>query len=58
MTESRPKITTGPDEDCRQQAVDPDDRLVLVDDPDADEHVEFVGRRPVGREIRRQIEAG
>jgi hypothetical protein len=31
---------------------------VDVDDPDADEHVLFVGRRPAGREIRRQIEAG
>jgi hypothetical protein len=30
----------------------------LIDDPDADEHVLFVGRRPAGREIRRQIEAG
>ena len=29
-----------------------------VDDPDADEHVVFVGPRPAGRELRRQIEAG
>ena len=31
---------------------------VDVDDPDADEHVVFAGRRPAGREFRRQIEAG
>jgi hypothetical protein len=29
-----------------------------IDDPDADERVAFVGRRPAGREFRRQIEAG
>ena len=32
--------------------------LVDVDEPDADEHVVFVGRRPAGREIPAQIEAG
>jgi hypothetical protein len=31
---------------------------VDVDDPDADEHMVFVGWRPASREIRRQIEAG
>ena len=29
-----------------------------VGDPDADEHVVFVGRRTAGREFPRQIEAG
>jgi hypothetical protein len=31
---------------------------VDVDDPDAGEHVVFVGRRPAGVKSRRQIEAG
>ena len=31
---------------------------VDVDVPDADEDVVFVGRRPAGRDFRRQIEAG
>jgi len=33
-------------------------RRVDVDVPDADEDVVFLGRRPAGRDFRRQIEAG
>ena len=35
-----------------------DSGLERVDVDDPDEHVVFVGRRPAGREFRRQIEAG
>jgi hypothetical protein len=33
-------------------------RADLLYDPDADEHVVFVDRRPAGRKLQRQIEAG
>jgi hypothetical protein len=47
-----------PDATWRRLIDDSGLELVDVDDPDADEHVVFVGRRLVGREFRRQIEAG
>jgi hypothetical protein len=47
-----------PDTTWRRLIDDSGLERVDVDDPDADEHVVFVGRRPAGREIRRQIEAG
>jgi hypothetical protein len=47
-----------PDATWRRLIDDSGLELVDVDDPDADEHVVFVGRRPADRELRRQIEAG
>jgi hypothetical protein len=47
-----------PDATWRRLIDDSGLERVDVDDLDADEHVMFVGRRPAGREFRRQIEAG
>ncbi|MFL5971338.1 MAG: hypothetical protein ACJ750_03040 [Gaiellaceae bacterium] len=46
-----------PDATWRRLIDDSGLEFVDGDDPDADEHVVFVGRRPVGGEIPAQIEA-
>jgi len=47
-----------PDATWRRLIDDSGLELVDVDVPDPEEHVVFVSRRPAGREIPRQIEAG